>query len=196
MQLFVGLGNPGNKYVNNRHNLGYLIIDKIALNYNFNKWQNRHRGVVSKGSIEESDIFLLKPQTFMNLSGTSVAETVRFYKLKPSDVLVFYDEIDLNPGKIRIKLGGSSAGHNGVRSIEDHIGSDFYRIRIGVGRPEMKKKVESYVLNDFSSEELSDWVSPLTEIISKKISPLILGDHSVFLNRVALEMQNHTNNLT
>ena len=186
MQLFVGLGNPGVKYVKSRHNLGFLVVEQIAKCHDFQAWRNRHHGIISRGLIEKLDIFLLKPTTFMNRSGVSVADVIRFYKINISDVTVFYDEIDLTPGKIRIKTGGGAAGHNGIRSIANHIGDGFRRVRIGIGHPGEKEQVESHVLSDFYRQEMT-WVEPLVDAISSASAALVTGDESGFLNRINVE---------
>jgi PTH1 family peptidyl-tRNA hydrolase len=135
MLLFVGLGNPGNKYANNRHNIGFVALDQIADDNGFSPWRNKFQAEVSDGVLNGKKVILLKPQTFMNLSGQSVGEAMRFYKLAPSDITVFHDELDIAPGKCRVKMGGGHAGHNGLRSIHQHIGPDYQRIRLGIGHP-------------------------------------------------------------
>ena len=135
MLLFVGLGNPGNKYANNRHNIGFMAVDQIASDNGFSPWRNKFQAELSDGVLDGEKVILLKPQTFMNLSGQSVGEAMRFYKLTPSDITVFHDELDIAPGKCRVKMGGGHAGHNGLRSIHQHIGPDYQRIRLGIGHP-------------------------------------------------------------
>lgn len=161
-------------------------MEQIAKCHDFQAWRNRHHGIISRGLIEKLDIFLLKPTTFMNRSGVSVADVIRFYKINISDVTVFYDEIDLAPGKIRIKTGGGAAGHNGIRSIANHIGDGFRRVRIGIGHPGEKEQVESHVLSDFYRQEMT-WVEPLVDAISSASAALVTGDESGFLNRINVE---------
>ena len=135
MKLFVGLGNPGTKYAGNRHNIGFMAVDRIADDHGFAGWRNKFQGQVNEGRLGSEKVVLLKPETFMNRSGQSVGEAVRFYKLAPEDVVVFHDEIDLAPGKLRVKSGGGHAGHNGLRSLHAHIGDTYGRVRMGVGHP-------------------------------------------------------------
>ncbi|MDR9393688.1 MAG: aminoacyl-tRNA hydrolase, partial [Roseovarius sp.] len=135
MQLFVGLGNPGAKYERNRHNIGFMALDRIAADHGFAAWRQRFQGQLAEGRLDGDKMLLLKPQTYMNLSGQSVGEAMRFFKLGPNDVTVFHDELDLAPGKVRVKQGGGHAGHNGLRSIHQHIGADYRRVRLGIGHP-------------------------------------------------------------
>ena len=135
MKLFVGLGNPGAKYAGNRHNIGYMAVDRIAADHGFGPWRSKFQGVISEGRLGREKVILLKPETFMNLSGQSVGEAMRFHKLEPADVIVFHDELDLAPGKCRLKTGGGHAGHNGLRSIHAHIGEAYDRVRLGIGHP-------------------------------------------------------------
>lgn len=184
--LFAGLGNPGAKYANTRHNLGFLVAEEIARRHSFQPWRKRHHGSVSRGRLGRTDVMLLKPATFMNRSGVSVSDALRFYKLKPADVTVFYDEIDLAPGKVRVKTGGGAAGHNGVRSVENHIGNGFRRVRIGIGHPGDKNHVESHVLHSFYREEMT-WVGPLVDAVADAVPLLAAGDEPGFLNKIALD---------
>ena len=154
MKLFVGLGNPGAKYQNNRHNIGFMALDQIASDHGFSPWKKKFQGQMCDGRLGREKVTLLKPETFMNLSGQSVGEAMRFYKLTPADVVVFHDELDLAPTKIKCKTGGGHAGHNGLRSIHQHIGVEYDRVRMGIGHPGHKDKVASYVLNDFAKAEL------------------------------------------
>ena len=153
MQIFVGLGNPGAKYAQNRHNIGFMALDEIANAHGFGPWKSRFQGLVSEGRFGSDKVVLIKPETFMNLSGQSVGEAMRFYKLTHDDITVFHDELDLAPGKCRAKLGGGHAGHNGLRSIHAHIGPEYHRIRLGIGHPGHKDAVARYVLNDFAKAE-------------------------------------------
>ncbi len=185
MLLFVGLGNPGAKHAGNRHNIGFMAVDRIAADHGFGPWKAKFQGQVSDGILSGEKIVLLKPQTFMNVSGQSVGEAMRFYKLTPADVTVFYDELDLAPGKARVKTGGGSAGHNGIRSMDAHIGPDFRRVRLGIGHPGHKDRVSGYVLSDFAKAD-ADWLADLLTGLSEGVPHLAAGDEARFLNAVAL----------
>ena len=167
MRLFVGLGNPGPKYAGNRHNIGYMAVERIAGDHGFGPWRSKFQGVVSEGRLGSGKVLLLKPGTFMNLSGQSVGEAMRFYKLAPGDVFVFHDEIDLAPGKLRVKSGGGHAGHNGLRSLHSHIGDAYQRVRMGVGHPGRKEAVPGYVLHDFAKAD-EVWLDDLLRGISER----------------------------
>jgi PTH1 family peptidyl-tRNA hydrolase len=153
MKLFVGLGNPGQEHAFNRHNVGFMAADAIAAAHDFPAWRKRFSGLIAEGRLGGDRVLLLKPQTYMNRSGSSVGEAVRFYKLELGDVVIFHDELDLAPGKLRVKTGGGVAGHNGLKSITAHIGNDYVRVRIGIGHPEHREKVAKYVLSDFAKAE-------------------------------------------
>jgi peptidyl-tRNA hydrolase, PTH1 family len=183
MILLVGLGNPGAKYANNRHNIGFMAVDRIADDQQFGPWRSKFQGSVSEGTIEDEKFALLKPMTFMNLSGQSVGEAMRFYKLTPASIVVFHDEIDLEPGRIKAKQGGGHAGHNGLRSIHEHIGPDYGRVRLGVGHPGHKDRVAGYVLHDFAKAD-DDWLEPLLQGIAKAAPHLAKGETARFLNAV------------
>ena len=185
MQLWVGLGNPGAKYAANRHNIGWMALDRIAGDHGFGPWRGKFQGSLCEGSLGGKKILLLKPETFMNLSGQSVGEAVRFYKLGPTDVTVFHDELDLAPGKVRVKSGGGHAGHNGLRSMHQHIGDTYHRVRLGIGHPGHKDRVASYVLSDFAKAE-QDWLDDLMRGLSDGAPALAQGDSARFLNAVAL----------
>ena len=185
MKLLVGLGNPGAKYARNRHSVGFMAVDRIAADHGFSPWRAKFDGQIAEGRLGGEKVVLLKPETFMNLSGNAVAKAVRFYKLDAPDVIVFHDEIDLAPGKIRVKDGGGHAGHNGLRSIHQHIGPHYSRVRIGVGHPGHKDRVAGYVLHDFARAD-DAWLEPLLEGISKGADDLARGDSARFLNAVAL----------
>ncbi len=187
MRLFVGLGNPGAKYARNRHNIGFMALDRIAEDHGFAPWRAKFQGEISEGRLGTERVALLKPQTFMNLSGQSVGEAMRFHKLDPEDVTVFHDELDLAPGKCRVKQGGGHAGHNGLRSIHQHIGADYARVRLGIGHPGDKAKVSGYVLHDFAKAD-EDWLDDLMRGISDGAAKLAAGDASGFMNAVALRM--------
>jgi len=185
MKLVVGLGNPGVKYARNRHNIGYLAVERIAEDHGFGPWKSRFQGLVSEGRMGGEKVLLLKPETFMNLSGQSVGEAMRFYKLDPCDVTVFHDELDLAPGKVRAKQGGGHAGHNGLRSIHAHIGDGYGRVRLGIGHPGRKELVSGYVLHDFARAD-DDWLGDLLHGISDGADYLAAGDSGKFMNAVAL----------
>lgn len=158
MRLFVGLGNPGGKYEQNRHNVGFMAVDRIAADHGFGPWRNKFQGAVAEGRLGTEKVLLLKPGTYMNKSGQSVGEAMRFFKLAPEDVTVFHDELDLAPGKCRVKTGGGLAGHNGLRSLDAHIGPAFQRVRLGIGHPGHKDRVSGWVLGDFAKAEQSGWL--------------------------------------
>jgi PTH1 family peptidyl-tRNA hydrolase len=185
MRLVVGLGNPGTRYARNRHNVGFMAVDAIARRHGFPGFRSRFKGELSEGPIGGERRLLLKPQTFMNASGESVAETARFFKILPSEIVVIHDEIDLRPGKLRVKCGGGTAGHNGLRSIDALLGPDFWRVRIGVGHPGIKELVQPYVLQNFSSEEVTLWVAPLLEAVAETIGLLVSGAPDAFMSEVA-----------
>ncbi len=187
MLLFVGLGNPGAGYAGHRHNVGFLALDAIAARHGIGPWRRRFQGVAAEGTIGPDRVLLLEPGTYMNESGRAVAEAVRFYKIPPHDTLVFHDEIDLAPGKVRVKIGGSTAGHNGLRSISAYIGNEYRRVRIGVGHPGDKDLVEHYVLSPFSKGERA-WVENLCEIIAENAALLARGEDASFQNKVHLAM--------
>ena len=185
MLIFAGLGNPGGKYARNRHNIGFMALDHIASDHGFGPWKSRFQGQVSEGRLGAVKVILLKPETFMNLSGQSVGEAMRFYKLEPGDVTVLHDEIDLAPGKVRVKTGGGHAGHNGLRSIHQHIGPDYGRVRLGVGHPGRKELVPGYVLHDFAKADDS-WLDDVLRGVSDGAEYLAAGDTGRFQNAVAL----------
>ncbi|MEN8738274.1 MAG: aminoacyl-tRNA hydrolase [Phaeobacter gallaeciensis] len=185
MKLFVGLGNPGAKYERNRHNIGFMALDRIAEDHGFSPWKSKFQGQICEGTLGGEKVLLLKPQTFMNNSGQSVGETMRFYKLTPADVTVLHDELDLAPGKARVKQGGGHAGHNGLRSIHAHIGADYARVRLGIGHPGHKDAVAGYVLRDFPKAD-EDWLDDLMRGISDGAASLAKGDGGKFMNAVAL----------
>lgn len=185
MKLLVGLGNPGAKYAGHRHNVGFMAMDAIAEAHGFGPWRQKFQGVLSEGRFGSDKVLLLKPETFMNLSGQSVGEAMRFFKLSPDDVIVFHDEIDLAPGKCRAKLGGGHAGHNGLRSIHQVIGEAYHRIRIGVGHPGQKDRVPGYVLHDFSKADEA-WLGPLLDGVAKGAPWLAKGDAGRFMNAVSV----------
>ncbi|HHX89986.1 MAG TPA: aminoacyl-tRNA hydrolase [Paracoccus sp.] len=184
MMLWAGLGNPGAKYALNRHNIGFMTLDRIAEDHGFSPWKAKFQALVAEGRLGGGKLVLIKPQTFMNLSGQAVGEAMRYHKLSPADVTVFHDELDLAPGKCRLKSGGGHAGHNGLRSIIGHIGADFARVRLGIGHPGRKELVAGYVLHDFAKAE-ADRLDDLLRGISEGASALAQGEGVKFLNVVA-----------
>tara|TARA_R110002051_G_scaffold162564_2_gene234052 strand:- start:48880 stop:49575 length:696 start_codon:yes stop_codon:yes gene_type:complete len=187
MKLIVGLGNPGAKYARNRHNIGFMALDRIAEDYGFSPWKTKHQGLVSEGRFGSERAVLLKPETFMNLSGQSVQAAMRFYKIDPADVIVLHDEIDLAPAKVKCKTGGGHAGHNGLRSIHAHIGPDYDRVRLGVGHPGHKDAVPGYVLRDFAKAD-ENWLDDVLRGISDGAPELARGNTSKFMNAVAMRV--------
>jgi peptidyl-tRNA hydrolase, PTH1 family len=188
MLLFVGLGNPGSRHAGNRHNIGFMAVDAIAKRHGIGPWRRRFQGVAAEGPLGGERALLLLPGTYMNESGRAVAEAAHFYKLGPPDLVVFHDEIDLAPGKVRVKTGGGVAGHNGLRSITAHVGNDYRRVRIGVGHPGVKDLVHAHVLNDFAKDE-RPWVEALCTIIADNADLLAKGQDASFQNKVHLGMQ-------
>ena len=188
MRLFVGLGNPGSKYAHNRHNIGFMAVDEIARRHGFAPWRRRFQGMTSEGSLDQEKVILLRPETFMNESGRAVQEALNFFKLGVDDVVVFQDELELPPAKLRVKVGGGIAGHNGLRSISAHIGNDYRRVRLGIGHPGVKELVHAYVLSDFSKAD-RPWVEALCSVIADNAGVLANGKDSTFQNKVHLAMQ-------
>jgi PTH1 family peptidyl-tRNA hydrolase len=187
MLLFVGLGNPGTRYAGHRHNVGFMVVDAVAKRHGFGPWRRRFQGLAAEGEIGRHRVLLLKPETFMNESGRAVAEAVHFYKVPLHDLVVFHDEIDLPPAKLRVKTGGGLAGHNGLRSISAHVGNDYRRVRIGVGHPGVKELVQPHVLHDFDKSE-RPWVEAMCEIIAENAPVLAAGEDATFQNKVHLTL--------
>ncbi len=185
MKLFVGLGNPGQKYARNRHNIGFMALDQIAGDHAFGPWKSKFQGDIAEGRLGTEKILLLKPMTFMNRSGQSVGEAMRFFKLDSTDVTVFHDELDLAPGKVRVKAGGGHAGHNGLRSIHDHIGAAYDRVRLGIGHPGSKDKVSPYVLSDFAKAD-GEWLDNVLRGVSDGAPNLAADEGGKFMNAVSL----------
>jgi peptidyl-tRNA hydrolase, PTH1 family len=185
MQLIVGLGNPGDKYARNRHNIGFMAVDAIAARHNFPAFRQKFSGLISEGTIDGERVLLLKPQTFMNASGDSVVAAANFYKLTAAEITVFYDEIDLVPGKVRVKRGGGSGGHNGIRSIDPQVGPDYRRVRLGVGHPGHKDGVMPHVLGDFSKAD-QEWLVPVLDAVADNTGRLLKGDDNTFMNKLAI----------
>lgn len=188
MQIWVGLGNPGPQYALHRHNVGFMVLDTLAEVHNFGPVQKKFQGWAQEGRIGTSKILLLKPATFMNESGRAVGEAMRFYKLGMDALTVFHDELDLAPFKVKVKQGGGTAGHNGLRSIDKHLGADFRRVRLGIGHPGHKDRVTGHVLGNFAKAEQDDLVNMLGAIASAA-DWLAKGDDVRFMNDVALRMQ-------
>jgi PTH1 family peptidyl-tRNA hydrolase len=187
MALFVGLGNPGARYAGNRHNIGFMAVDAIAKRHGFPSWRRRFQGVATEKNIGGDRLLLLLPGTYMNESGLAVAEAMHFYKVPLSEIVVFHDEIELPPAKVRVKTGGGNAGHNGLRSISAHIGNDYRRVRLGVGHPGHKDLVQPYVLNDFAKSD-RPWLESLLDIVADNAELLARGEDATFQNRIHLAM--------
>ena len=190
MQLLVGLGNPGKEYAGNRHNIGFMAVDDIIRRHGLAapRTKTRPHGVFTEGLIGSEKVVILKPLSYMNESGRPVAEAIRYWRIEPKDVFVFYDELDLAPGKVRVKQGGGAAGHNGIRSIDQHIGNDFWRIRLGIGHPGEKRRVTGHVLRDFSKADKA-WLDPVLDAVADATPVLLTGDASGFMTKVALATQ-------
>ena len=187
MLLFVGLGNPGPKYAGNRHNVGFMAVQAIARRHDIRPWRRKFQGVAVEGEFGGERVLLLLPGTFMNESGRAVQEAAHFYKVETGQIVVFHDEVDLPPTKVRVKIGGGVAGHNGLRSITAHVGNDYKRVRIGIGRPEVKEQVPMHVLGDFAKSEWP-WVEALCDVIAENAALLVEGKDSSFQNKVHLAM--------
>lgn len=188
MLLFVGLGNPGPKHAGNRHNIGFMAVQAIARRHELSPWRRRFQGVAVEGNIANERILLLLPGTYMNESGRAVGEAANFYKLDTGSIVVFHDEVDLAPAKVRVKVGGGVAGHNGLRSITAHIGNEYKRVRIGIGKPDVKELVPMHVLGDFAKSEWA-WVEALCDVMAEN-APLLVEDRdSSFQNKVHLAME-------
>ena len=192
MILLVGLGNPGKQYANNRHNIGFMAVDRIADYHGFENERARFQGMAREGFVNgpsgRSKALILRPTTFMNESGRAVGEAARFYKIAPEDIMVFHDELDLAAEKLRVKKGGGLAGHNGLKSIANHVGKDFRRVRIGIGHPGQKGRVSGHVLSDFSKADKT-WVEPLLDSMARHVGLLATGEDASFMNKVSLDVQ-------
>jgi peptidyl-tRNA hydrolase, PTH1 family len=187
MLLFVGLGNPGAKHAANRHNIGFMAVEAIAKRHTFAPWRRRFQGVATEGHIGREKVLLLLPGTYMNESGRAVGEAMHFYKMALADIAVFHDEIELPPGKVRVKVGGGIAGHNGLRSISAHVGNDYKRVRLGVGHPGVKEKVHGHVLGDFAKSDWP-WVETLCDVMADNAELLAQSKDASFQNKVHLAM--------
>lgn len=188
MLLLVGLGNPGTRYADNRHNVGFMAVQAIARRHNISPWRRKFQGVAVEGVIGGERVLLLLPGTYMNESGRAVQEAARFYKVEAGQILVFHDELELQPGKVRVKIGGGNAGHNGLRSISAHVGNDYKRVRIGIGHPGDKDLVERYVLQDFAKDDWP-WVEALCDVIADNVGLLVAGKDASFQNKAHLAME-------
>ena len=189
MQIWAGLGNPGAQYALNRHNVGFMVVDAIAEMHRFDPWRTRFGGWASEGRIGLEKILLLKPATYMNESGRAIGEAARFFKLEPGDITVFHDELDLTPFKVKTKNGGGTAGHNGLRSTEAHIGNAFRRVRLGIGHPGHKDRVSPYVLGNYAKAEM-DPLADMLGAVAAEAGWLAAGDDARFMNEVARRLQN------
>jgi peptidyl-tRNA hydrolase, PTH1 family len=185
MFLFVGLGNPGARYASNRHNVGFMAVDVMAAAHHFGPWKKKFHGEISEGKLGGEKVLLLKPQTFMNESGRSVGEALRFHDVELDHVLVFYDELDLEAGKVRVKVGGGAAGHNGIRSIAAHVTPDFKRVRLGIGHPGVKEMVMPHVLGDFAKSD-KNWLVAMLDAVADNAEMLVRGEDAPFQSKVHL----------
>jgi peptidyl-tRNA hydrolase, PTH1 family len=190
MLLLVGLGNPGPEYAKHRHNIGFMAVDEIVRRHSFQPFRRRFQGLAAEGTIAGVRALALKPQTFMNESGRSVEAARAFYKLDAEDVVVFHDEIDLIAGKVRVKRGGGHAGHNGLRSIHEHIGPDYRRVRLGVGHPGDRNKVTGHVLRPFAKAD-DEWREALLKSLAEHLGLLAAGDDAGYMSKVALDVKPH-----
>lgn len=191
MLIIAGLGNPGAKYAGNRHNIGFMAADALQRRPTFGPWSKKFKAEISEGEIAGEKVLLMKPQTFMNLSGEAVGEAMRFYKLGPENILAVYDELDLAPGKARIKTGGGHGGHNGVKSLDAHCGKDYRRLRLGIGHPGAKELVHNHVLGDFAKAD-REWLEPLLDAIADNAEMIVRKEDSQFLNKLALAIGDKT----
>ena len=188
MRLLVGLGNPGASYARNRHNIGFMAADVIVRRHSFSPWRAKFQGQVCEGTIAGEKVLALKPETYMNLSGESVGAALRFHKIALGDLIVLHDELDLAPGRMRVKKGGGAGGHNGLRSIDQHLGKDYWRVRLGIGHPGDKDRVTGWVLNDFAKADEA-WLGPLLDAVADAVPLMIAGDDAGFMNKVAVATQ-------
>jgi len=187
MLILAGLGNPGNKYAGHRHNIGFMAADEIHRRHNFSPWRARFQAQCAEGQMAGEKVLLIKPSTSMNESGRAVGEALRFYKLEPGDVVAIYDELDLPPGKMRMKRGGGAGGHNGIRSLDAHLGKDYRRMRLGIGHPGDRARVTSHVLGDFAKRDF-EWLDQLLAVVAENAPLLASGNDSSFMNKVHLAL--------
>lgn len=185
MLIIAGLGNPGSKYAGNRHNVGFMAVDAIQRRANFSPWSKKFKAEISEGEIDGEKVLLMKPQTFMNLSGEAVGEAMRFYKLTPANIVAIYDELDLAPGRTRLKTGGGHGGHNGIKSLDAHCGKEYRRLRIGIGHPGSKEQVHNHVLGDFAKSDRV-WLEPLMDAIADNAGMLVRSEDSQLMNKLTL----------
>ncbi|MES5098760.1 aminoacyl-tRNA hydrolase [Agrobacterium sp. BA1120] len=185
MIIIAGLGNPGTQYAANRHNIGFMAVDALQRLPSFSPWSKKFKAEISEGEIAGEKVLLMKPLTFMNLSGESVGEAMRFYKVKTGDIIAIHDELDLAPGRARIKIGGGHGGHNGLKSIDAHCGKDYRRLRLGIGHPGDKERVHGHVLGDFAKSD-KVWLEPLLDAIADNAEMLVKGEDSQLMNKLAL----------
>jgi len=185
MRLIVGLGNPGPDYAGHRHNVGFMAVDAIAAAHGFPPFRQKFSALIAEGTIAGEKIILAKPQTYMNRSGDSVVQIARFYKLSPAEITVIHDELDLVPGKVRIKVGGGNGGHNGLRSLDAHLTPQYQRVRIGIGHPGHKDRVQPHVLSNFAKAD-AEWLDPLLDTIARDAALLVKDDAAGLMNRIAL----------
>lgn len=185
MWLIVGLGNPGREYSNNRHNIGFMAVEAIAQRHRFTPWRRRFQGQSAEGNIGSDRVLALMPFTFMNVSGQAVGEALRFFKLAPEQVIALHDDLDLPPGKVRVKQGGGHGGHNGLRSLDAHIGKNYWRVRLGIGHPGDKALVHDYVLHDFAKTD-KIWLDPLLDTVAAECPLILEGAAEKFMSRLAL----------
>jgi len=185
--LFVGLGNPGTEYQRHRHNVGFMAVDEIIRRFSFSTPQKKYKGEIAQGEIEGQKVFVLKPQTYMNLSGESVQAAAAFYKVKPENIIVFYDELDVEPSKLKIKQGGGAGGHNGIKSIDQHLGKNYWRVRIGIGHPGDRARVTGYVLGNFMTSD-ETWLDKLLPLIADYSGLLLKNKMNDFASQVTQAM--------
>ncbi len=189
MWILVGLGNPGKEYSNNRHNIGFMVIDEIAKEFGLPDFRDKFQGQMTEGRIDDEKVVLIKPMTFMNLSGDCVQKFARFYKVTPNRILVFHDELDLAAGKMRVKKGGGAAGHNGLKSMDSCLNSaDYWRVRMGIGHPGDKDRVSAYVLGDFSKEE-QKWIPEWIHVCAKNVGLVLSGKPEDYMTKIAAEFK-------
>lgn len=190
MWLVVGLGNPGQKYEKHRHNIGFMAVDALAYDYSFGPWKKKYQGQVSEGTIDGEKVMLLKPETYMNESGRSAQEAAKFYKIQPENICVIHDELDLDPSKLRVKKGGGTGGHNGLKSLDRCLpNKDYWRVRMGIGHPGHKDRVHGYVLSDFPKADRDKWLEQILDVQSDHFGLILKGDHERFMSNVALDMK-------
>lgn len=187
MRFLVGLGNPGERYAGNRHNIGFMAVDEIVRRYDFGSWRARFQGGVAEGLVEGEKVFVLKPATYMNLSGESVHQALHFFKAEPGDMIVFHDDLDILPGRVKVKRGGGAGGHNGLRSLDRHVGAEYWRVRMGIGHPGDRNRVEGWVLSDFDREDRT-WLAPVIESVAARLPLLFADDNAKFASETARDL--------